>query len=235
LVPKCFEPYLAILPAAQQEIWPRLRQAAQLGFVLYGGTAVALHLGHRASVDYDFFRAEPLDKSKVRGTFPFIASGAILQEDVDTLVVSCGMPSGAVKLSFFGSIDFGRISDPLQTTDGAMLVASLDDLLATKLKTILDRAEARDYQDIAAMLRSGGSLERGLGAFRAMFGGEPATVLRAIGWFNDGNLPALSDADREVLLDARDRVRVVPQIAVVSDTLAIPLGECDEIVPLRQR
>jgi hypothetical protein len=45
-----FKPRLEILPPAQQEIWPELKSAAELGFVLYGGTAIALRLGHRTSV-----------------------------------------------------------------------------------------------------------------------------------------------------------------------------------------
>jgi len=52
-----FEPRLDILPPAQREFWPQLRPAATLSFVLYGGTAAALLLGHRASLDFDFFRA----------------------------------------------------------------------------------------------------------------------------------------------------------------------------------
>ncbi len=75
------------------------------------------------------------------------------------------MPAGRVKLSFFGGLTLGRINDPLQTNDKVLLVASLDDLLATKLKAILDRAEAKDYRDIAAILKAGVSLETALGAF----------------------------------------------------------------------
>lgn len=37
-------------------------------------------------------------------------------------------------------------------------MASLEDLLATKLKVILDRAEAKDYRDIAEMISKGVSL-----------------------------------------------------------------------------
>src|SRR5215218_11008903 len=43
-VPRSFEPRLDTLPPAQQEIWPSLRPMPRLSYVLYGGTAVALHL-----------------------------------------------------------------------------------------------------------------------------------------------------------------------------------------------
>lgn len=215
-----FEPRLDILPRAQREFWPQLRFAATLSFVLYGGTAVALLLGHRASVDFDFFRSEPLDKDELRRTFARLSDADVLQDEADTLAVMVPVGTTNVKLSFFGGIGFGRVGVPLQSADGVLLVASMDDLLATKLKAILDRAEARDYRDIAAMLRHGASFERGLGAFRVMFNGEPATVLRALGWFKDGDLPSLSVQDRDLLTAARDAVRDVPQVAIVSRSLA---------------
>ena len=232
-MPRCFEPHDQILPAAQREVWPLLRPLPRLSFVLYGGTAVALHLGHRVSVDFDFFRAEPLNKPEVRNAIAPLSTATILQDEIDTLVVLVETSVGPVRLSFFGGIKFGRVGDPLQTKDGTLLVASLDDLMSTTLKTILDRAEARDYRDIAAMLRHGAALEVGLAAFRAMFNGEPATVLRALGYFEDGDLPSLDKGDREVLAAARDRVRDLPRIALTSGSLAVPMGECDETISRR--
>jgi hypothetical protein len=214
------EPKLSILPPAQQEIWLHLAPAAQLNFVLYGGTAVALQLGHRESLDFDFFRSEPLEKEQIRAAFGFVAEAAILQDMRDTLVVLANMPSGTVKVSFFGGIGFGRVNDPLQTADGTLLVASLDDLMATKLKATLDRAEAKDYRDIAEMVAAGISLPVGLSALRQMFGGEPAQVLRALGYFEDGDLATLGAADRDVLRNARDRIGELPEVRLKSRSLA---------------
>lgn len=209
-MPQRLEAKLGVLPPAQREIWNSLAPAPQLNFVLYGGTAIALHLGHRESLDFDFFRFEPLDKDQIRAAFGFINGAAVLQDDPDTLVVLAEMPSGSVKISFFGNIRFGRVKDPLLTGDGVLLVASLDDLMATKLKATLDRAEARDYRDIAEMISAGVSLPAGLSAFRAMFDGEPAQVLRALGFFGDGDLNTLGKTDQELLRNARDRVGQLP-------------------------
>ncbi|MBI5321650.1 nucleotidyl transferase AbiEii/AbiGii toxin family protein [Bradyrhizobium sp.] len=206
------EPKFGILPEAQKQIWASLAAAPQLDLILYGGTAVALHLGHRTSVDFDFFRTEPLDKEEIRSSFPFAAGAAILQDRPNTLVVSAAMPSGRVKVSFFGGLRIGRVNDPVRTTDSMLLVASLDDLMATKLKTTLDRAEAKDYQDIAAMISAGASLPIGLSAFKQMFQREPAEVLRAIGFFGDGDLRNLSARERKILCDARDQVGVLPTV-----------------------
>jgi Nucleotidyl transferase AbiEii toxin, Type IV TA system len=213
-MPQRLEPKLGMLPPGQREIWTSLAPAPQLNFVLYGGTAIALHLGHRESLDFDFFRSEPLDKDRIRAAFEFIGGAAILQDAPDTLVVVAEMPSGPVKVSFFGSIGFGRVNDPLQTRDGILLVASLDDLMATKLKATLDRAEAKDYRDIAAMISAGVSLPAGLSAFKAMFDSEPAQVLRALGFFKDGDLDTLSNADQQLLRNARDRIGQLPDVVV---------------------
>src|SRR5437762_4022793 len=178
-MPQRLEPRLDVLPPAQKEIWPSLAPAPQLDFVLYGGTAIALHLGHRESLDFDFFRSTALDKDRIRAQFQFVRGASVLQDAPNTLVLLAEMPAGPVKVSFFGGIGFGRINDPLLTRDGTLLVASLDDLLATKLKATMDRAEAKDYQDIAKMISVGVSLPAGLSAFKQMFGGEPAQILRA--------------------------------------------------------
>jgi Nucleotidyl transferase AbiEii toxin, Type IV TA system len=218
-MPDPFEPRIDILPSAQKEIWPQLAPAPDLSFVLYGGTAVALQLGHRASIDFDFFKAEPLEKGRIESSFQFVRNGRTIQEDENTLVMSVPMLSGPVKVSFFGGLALDRINDPLRTRDRVLLVASLDDLLATKLKAILDRAEAKDYRDISAMLSAGISLERALGAFARNYRRDPALPLKALGFFKDGDLPSLPKADQDVLRAARDRVSDVPEVHMLKGLL----------------
>jgi hypothetical protein len=156
----------------------------------------------------------------LRSEFQFVNHAAILQDTPDTLVVLATLPSGSVKVSFFGGISFGRINDPLETSDGMLLVASLEDLLATKLKAIPDRAEVKDYVDIARMISAGTALPVALSVFKKMFKGEPAQALRSIGYFEDGDLSTLSAADRKILHDARDRVGELPEVSVKSGLLA---------------
>lgn len=222
-MPRRFDPKTGILPEPQKEIWPLLAPAPRLSFVLYGGTVVALHLGHRTSVDFDFFRSEPLDKKELAASFEFLRDARTTQEDDNTLVVNAAMPSGTVKVSYFGGVAIGRINEPLQTNDATLLVASLEDLLTTKLKTILDRAEARDYQDISAILSAGVSLERALGAFAKIYRKDPGLPLKAIGFFKDGDLPSLPKTDQDVLRAARDRVSKIPDVALTYGSLAVGL------------
>ena len=54
-----FNPCFEILPSAQKNLWPELAGVPP-HFVLYGGTALALRLGHRVSVDFDFFSSKTI-------------------------------------------------------------------------------------------------------------------------------------------------------------------------------
>jgi hypothetical protein len=219
-MPQRLEAKINSLPPAQREIWPQLAPAPATSLVLYGGTAVALHLGHRQSIDFDFFSDAPLDKPRLRASFAFMDNAHIIQEDPRTLVILANASSGSVRISFFGELNFGHVNPPLQTSDGVLLIASLEDLMATKLKAILDRAEAKDYRDIAAMLGAGVALERGLAAFAGMYASDPALPLRALGYFKDGDLPFLPKSDQDVLRDARNRVAEIPELRLMPGLLA---------------
>ncbi|MGH8586594.1 MAG: nucleotidyl transferase AbiEii/AbiGii toxin family protein [Gammaproteobacteria bacterium] len=221
---RVFRPRLEILPGAQRRLWPQLQPSVKLGMVLYGGTAIALRLGHRASVDFDFFTDKPLCKGALQAALPFIAGAAVLQDQPDTftVVVSEGEAQAEhVKLSFFGGIGFGRVGEPEATEDGVVRVASLADLMATKSKVILQRVEARDYQDIAAMIRAGVSLSTGLAAARALYGlaFQPSESLKALMYFEGGDLNILSTEDKETLIDAASGVRDLPNVHIAARSL----------------
>jgi hypothetical protein len=93
-------PHLEILPAAQRLLWVELC-AVPDEFTLYGGTALALHLGHRNSVDFDFFGSRTIDPETLENEIPFLAGAQIIQREKNTLsaIVDRGAP---VKVSFFG-------------------------------------------------------------------------------------------------------------------------------------
>ena len=100
--------HLEILPKPQKEFWDELAGAIPAQFVLYGGTAVALRLGHRHSVDFDFFSDQSLGADRLLAAMPSLKPATTLDRKPDTVTVSVPMPSGEVKLSFFGGISFGR-------------------------------------------------------------------------------------------------------------------------------
>ncbi len=62
----------------------------------------------------------------------------------------------------------GVSGKPVVDTRHGIQLASLEDLLALKLATITQRAQWKDYFDIAALLRAGLSLADGLAKAQAL-------------------------------------------------------------------
>ena len=196
-----FAPRLDVLPDAQRALWPALAEIPR-SFVLYGGTALALRLGHRSSVDFDFFSSESVEFDALF-ELPFLAGADVLQRAPDTLTVST-THAGAmhpIKISFFGGIDIGRVGTPERTADGVLQVASLLDLLGTKLKVLLQRVAGKDYLDLAAILQSGVPLEDGLGAAAALYGNQfpPAEAVKALAYFDEGDAANINAATQRYL------------------------------------
>jgi hypothetical protein len=134
-------------------VWDELAEVPS-EFVLYRRTAIALHLGHRQSVDFDFFGDRPLDPDRLALGIRFLAGATITQRAPNTL--GCVVDrDGPVRLSFFGLPDLVRLRPPLVAPDNGVRVASLLDLAGTKASVVQMRAEAKDYIDIDALLMDG--------------------------------------------------------------------------------
>jgi hypothetical protein len=191
-----------ILAKSQRRFWEEFAPSLPDHWVLYGGTAIALRYGHRKSVDFDFFSAQPLDEGRLRKAVPLLERGTILERAPRSLVVSLSIGRNPIKVSFFAGLKFGRVSDPARFDIGPWIASPLD-LLATKLKTLHDRVEARDYRDIEVLLRTGDlTLDRGIAAARTLFGAalSPLDTAKAVGWFEEGDLKRrLSPATRRYL------------------------------------
>ena len=218
-----FIPHLEILPRVQRAIWTKLAPIRD-DFVLYGGTAIALRLNHRQSIDFDFFTERNLQPKALLKKLPFLDTAKALQSETNTYTFQVPLEQDYVKLSFFGGIDFGRVGEPEPSSDGVLWVSSLSDLLATELKVLMQRVERKDYQDIAALLRAGLSLGSGLAATQALFGNTFSSVdcLRALEYFEDPQLADLTRDDRLVLQEAVKNTLTMdslPRIHIVSRIL----------------
>ncbi|HEX4243151.1 MAG TPA: nucleotidyl transferase AbiEii/AbiGii toxin family protein [Steroidobacteraceae bacterium] len=187
-----FEPRLDILPEAQRRLWPKLAQVPA-EFRLYGGTAIALQLGHRQSVDFDFFSDRPFDPGELRRSVPFMADAFVDRTAPNTLsvVVDRIRP---VNVSFFGLPWLRSLEAPRVCIDNGLKVASLLDLAATKASAVQGRAKARDYIDVHAIMTLGEiGLSRMLDASEALYGEafNRAVTLRALSYFGEEELGAL--------------------------------------------
>ena len=199
---RTFEGRLDILPSPQRTLLDELGTVSDT-FVLYGGTALALRLGHRVSIDFDFFSDVPLDRRTLDQRLKLLRNAEVLDESAQGLTVSVDR-DGPVKLSFFGGIDFGRVGQPEELGSHRIRVASLLDLGGTKLKALLQRVEAKDYLDVAALLRAGVGLPDILGSSRALFGPafNPMVARKALTYFEGGDLAQLTAETRALLSEA---------------------------------
>jgi hypothetical protein len=116
------------------------------GFYLAGGTALALQLGHRLSVDFDMFSDDAIDRgllARVRRVFD--ADVAPLVNNADELTVLID----GVKTTFL-HYPFPAL-EPLVLYDGVPLL-SVREIAATKAYTIGRRGSFKDYVDLYFVL-----------------------------------------------------------------------------------
>jgi Nucleotidyl transferase AbiEii toxin, Type IV TA system len=189
-----FTPRLEVLPAPQRRLWDELVQTPK-DFVLYGGTALCLRLGHRSSEDFDFFSSRPFAPDALPRAVPYLMGAETSQSEANTLTVIVDR-GGPVKVSFFGGLKLNRVADPEAVSGNGMRVASLVDVAATKMVTIQQRAQAKDYLDIVALAEAGVPLTMALAAAAAVYGPtfNGLLSLKALTYFADGDLPNLSSA-----------------------------------------
>lgn len=207
------ELHLEILPVAQRKLWPLLK-AIPSCFTLYGGTAIALQLGHRISVDFDFFSDEPLNKETLLQQFPLLTQHSLIQPELNTINSFIDSPEGNVKIQFLAGLGKRQktIAPPVIASDNNLKIASLKDLMATKLNTIQHRAECKDYMDIDALILSGLNLEMGLSCAVAVYGKsfDPASSLRALCSYRDGDLNELDKRIQQRLCASARAVENIP-------------------------
>jgi len=208
-----FDPRLDILPESQRLLWPEL-DAIPSDFVLYGGTALALQLGHRVSEDFDFFSSEGFDPERLHSRLPFFRdldkTDATLwvhykRDNLEGYVERGG---GTVKVAFFGGLNtLHRVQDPSRAAGSRVRVASLVDLAGMKMRVIQVRGSWKDYVDIHALASHGVDIPTALAAARAIDAQfNPATSIRALQFYGDGSL---SRVPIEVQQDLTRRAQAV--------------------------
>lgn len=213
-----FVPRLDVLPPSQLRLWDELG-TLPTEFVLYGGTALALHLGHRQSVDFDFFGDRAFEPRDLIAALSFLATATVTQQAPNTLSVMVDR-GGPVPLSFFGVPAIPRLQPPLIAPGTFVRVASLLDLAGTKASVVQQRAEAKDHVGIDAILTDGHiDLPTALGAAKAICGAQfnPLITLKALSFFEDGDLASLPREIKDRLVKAAREVDLERIPAIEAD------------------
>ncbi len=202
-MPNVFRPRLDILPAAQQRLWPELARTP-VHFTLYGGTAIALRLGHRPSVDFDFFSPMTFTPRSLLEELPYLNQAEVRKSAPNNLTVTVDR-GGPVQLTFFGDFDLGQVRAAELAEGPRLRVASLLDLAGMKAAVVTQRAEVKDYLDIHALLTKAEiSLAEMLAAGGIVYGAEfsPILSLKAISYHDDAALTDLPANIRRDLVAA---------------------------------
>jgi hypothetical protein len=215
-----FDPILSIMPDEQRRLWRELGDVPD-SFVLFGGTAIALQLGHRRSLDFGFISNQEFDPDQLYTSLPFLGHSRTIQKAASTLTCAVNR-GGEVQISFFGVPALKLIDTPLVARDNKVRVASLTDLAGMKAAVVQKRAEAKDYLDLDVLITRGGvDLASALAAGKTLYGDafNPEITLKALSFFGDGNLDSVPTETRDRLVAA---VRSVDLSALALDSADEP-------------
>lgn len=173
--------YLEILDKPRQTIFNKLSGFKNFGY-LAGGTALALQIQHRKSVDFDVFINKPVNnylRLKAKKVF-----GASLFYVNTTDQISFTTPEN-VNVTFVWYI-YPPISPPTPTP--SISLASINDIIADKAYTIGKRAVWRDYVDLFLLLKKEvTTLDKIIQLAKQKFAGEfnEALFLEQLSYFKD--------------------------------------------------
>ncbi len=195
--------HLDILPPSQRRLWDELIDVPK-EFTLYGGTAIALQIGHRHSIDFDFFAFESIQPQELVTKIPFLQGAETTQQTNNTLTCLVER-DGPVQVSFFGIPNLSPTRHPIIAQDNRLQIASLLDLAGIKAAVVQQRAQAKDYIDLATLLEKEViDLPTALSAAKMIYGSSfnPELTLKALSFYDDGNLQKVPQPHKERLLEA---------------------------------
>lgn len=131
-----------ILDKKRLNLLPKLKFLKDAGFYLAGGTALALQIKHRTSVDFDFYHKNTFDSEKILGEFQKNCKKVVLIQKAENTLI---LKAEGIDISFF-TYSY-KLVKPLLETENLNL-ASLEDIAAMKLIAIIQRGVRRDFVDL---------------------------------------------------------------------------------------
>jgi hypothetical protein len=180
----------ALLPGTLEVLEKLMRLPELSGFNLAGGTALALQIGHRQSVDLDLFGDVVVSRDHFIPLFKQIGSVEVLSYSEDVLQLTCN----EIK------VDVVRYRYPLlkkPVIDENIRLLSIEDISAMKISAISNRGIKRDFYDLYFLLRLF-PLETMLLYFKQKFHGVNLLhAIRSLSYFEDAErdlAPAIFEA-----------------------------------------
>jgi hypothetical protein len=173
-----------VLPRVQREGLRALGGAVtREGFHLAGGTAVAIHLGHRQSIDFDWFTPSALDDplalaERLRSEVPGLQTKSIAAGTLHAQVQG-------VRCSFL-SYRYPLLRPLVPWPEFSCALASLEDLASMKLSAVAQRGARRDFLDVFAIGRHGLGLRLMIALYQERYGiSDVGHVLAGLSFTDD--------------------------------------------------
>jgi predicted nucleotidyltransferase component of viral defense system len=160
-------------------------------FVLVGGTALALQLGHRLSDDLDMFSEKPFNEDSLLNLIQQnFENTNIIGRDVQTL----NMAINNIKVDLI-QYNYPLLEDIV--VESGVRMMSTKDIAAMKLSSVSSRGVKKDFYDIYFLLQQY-SLQQMLAFYQAKFKvNNVFHVLKSLDYFDD----AEKSADVALLTD----------------------------------
>lgn len=150
-----------LAPETQRVLEAVAKQLSVTDFYLAGGTALALQIGHRESVDLDFFSATDFKRETLKAALATFGRYILTNEEEGTLDGSLD----DVKISFL-RYEYPMLF-PLISFDGIHL-ADIRDIACMKLDAVSSRGSKKDFIDIFFLLKQF-SLDELIGFFEKKY------------------------------------------------------------------
>jgi len=173
-----------ILSTSQFKLLERLGPfLTQHGFYLGGGTAIALMLGHRKSVDLDWFSEKPIGD-------PNSWVDAIKKEGIRLNGISADRGTlhaiaNGIRISLL-EYRYPMVRSKVEWKGIGCMLASLDDLTCMKLSAIVQRGSKKDFIDIYALMKKHNSLQHMVHLYQKKFPGTDIfPVLKGLSYFDE--------------------------------------------------
>ena len=171
-----------IFTKEQQELLPLIKEFSK-DFILVGGTAIALHIGHRQSIDFDLFSYGEFNNKKVkRKIIKYRKIDKTYRSETGeyTLMVN------GVKITFY---DFPYKIKSSAHLDKKIRLPDLLTLAAMKAFALGNRGKWKDYVDLYFIIKDHYSLDEISKKGKEVFGGEfnERIFREALSYFDDIN------------------------------------------------
>jgi hypothetical protein len=179
-----------VMPNAQQGVLKQLgTAAAEHGFYLAGGTAIAIWLGHRESVDLDWFTGDPIaDPHDLAGR---LRDGGVGLEVSSVARGTLHGQADGVKLSFL-EYRYPLLRPLVPWPEYGCRLAALEDLACMKLSAISSRGAKKDFIDLYAIGTTHFTLPQMLGFYQQKFQTTDLLhVLSSLAYFDDAEPEAM--------------------------------------------